>query len=79
LPKTLAQLDQERLDREKDGLCDEANLEVFITWYAFGGAQGGISPMEAAAMPSDLRRDFLYILGRLSDERKRKKKLKPKK
>lgn len=59
---------------------DEAHLEVFNTWYAFGGAQGGISPMEAASMPSAMRKDFLYILGRLSEERKlRKKPKKPRK
>ena len=69
----------ELLEREKEGLCDEANLEVFITWYAFGGAQGGISPQEANDMPSTRRRDFLYILGKLSEERKLRKKAKGKK
>lgn len=78
-PKSLDQLDKELLEKEKDGLCDEAHLDVFITWYAFGGAQGGLTPMEAAAMPAAMRKDFLYILGRLSEERKARKKTKPKK
>lgn len=56
---------------ERKGLLDEANLEIFLTWWSFGGAQHGISPMEAAAMPASMRQDFNTLLAEVNRERKR--------
>lgn len=62
---------------EKHGLIDPANLDIFATWYSFGGPQHGMTPMEVAAMPSAMRKDFQYILGELGKAKKRHKRAKP--
>lgn len=62
-------------DEERRGLIDEANLEIFLVWWSFGGASSGISPLEAAHMPAAMRQDFAYILGVVGKERKRQKRL----
>ena len=54
-------------------LCDPASLEIFTTWYTLGGAQHGISPMEAMQMPGWLRHDFTAILSILGKERSKRK------
>jgi hypothetical protein len=68
-------------EAEKKGLLDEANLEIFMTWWSFGGPQQGISPMQAAQMPAAMRQDFAYILEEVRRERRRQetlgKKIKP--
>lgn len=60
---------------ERKGLLDEANLEIFLTWWSFGGSQHGITPMQAAEMPTAMRQDFSYILEEISRERERQKRL----
>lgn len=72
---------KELADAERKGLLDEANLEIFMVWWSFGGAQQGISPMQAAEMPAAMRQDFAYILEEIRKERRRQealeKKVKP--
>ena len=59
---------------EKHGLIDPANLDIFATWYSFGGPQRGMTPMEVAAMPSSMRKDFQWILSELGKAKKKAKK-----
>jgi len=59
---------------DKKGLIDEANLEIFLTWWSFGGAQHGLTPMQAAEMPAAMRTDFSFILETISLERRRQEK-----
>jgi hypothetical protein len=63
------------LEAESKGLVDEANVEIFLTWWSFGGAQHGLTPMQAAEMPAAMRKDFGYLLEEISRERKRQKHL----
>lgn len=65
-------------EAERKGLLDEANLEIFMTWWSFGGAQQGISPMQAAEMPAAMRQDFAYILEEIRRERRRQESLEKK-
>lgn len=60
---------------EWKGLLDEANLEIFLTWWSFGGSQHGITPMQAAEMPTTMRQDFSYMLEEIGRERSRQGKL----
>ena len=69
---------KELAEAERKGLLDEANLEIFITWWSFGGAQQGISPMQAAEMPAAMRQDFGYILEEIRRERRRREALEKK-
>ena len=55
----------------KEGLCDEANLEIFTLWYAWGGMQRGLSPTEIAEMPMTMIKDFNYLLQRMRKLRKK--------
>ena len=55
----------EQAERERAPLCDEANLQVFALWYEFGGLKRPLTPVEAAEMPADLARDFIYLLKRM--------------
>jgi len=48
------------------GLCDDANLDLFLVWYQFGGLEKGLSLTEIATMPATQLKDFQYILSRLS-------------
>lgn len=57
---------------------DEANLEIFLTWWSFGGAQNGLTPIQAAEMPAAMRKDFSYLLEAIRMERKRQKHLESK-
>lgn len=66
-PKFITEADLERAELERIVLCDEANLHVFRLWYQFGGMKRPLTPMEAAAMPADLARDFTYLLNRLRE------------
>lgn len=50
-------------ESDYDGLIDEAHLDLFVQWYAFGGIQRGLSPLEILALPPALATDFLYLLG----------------
>jgi hypothetical protein len=60
-----------------DGLCNPASVEIFTTWYTFGGAQRGLSPEEVLSMPAWLRADFSLIMTYLSEERDLMKRSKP--
>jgi hypothetical protein len=53
-------------------------IEIFTTWYTFGGAQRGLSPEEVLSMPAWLRQDFSLIMTYLSDEREQVRRSKPK-
>lgn len=53
------------------GLCDETNLDVFLLWHQFGGYQRGLSPLEIAAMPQIMIKDFNFLLQRLAAIRQR--------
>jgi hypothetical protein len=64
-------------EEEQDGLCNPVSLEIFTTWYMFGGQQSGLSPQEVLAMPAWLRQDFSTIMGYLADERDKVKRSKP--
>lgn len=55
--------------RKRDALCQEEHLEIFTTWWVFGGREHGISPMDAAEMPATMRKDFMLILQRIGEER----------
>ena len=70
-PEWITEEDLARAERE--GLIDGAHLDLFVTWYFFGGPQHGLSPMEAAAMPAAMRRDFVFLLGKLGEKRRRRK------
>jgi hypothetical protein len=73
-----AELHKKAKEQETDGLCDPVSLEIFSAWYAFGGAQRGLSPQEILSMPAWLRQDFLLIMTYISDERDRVKRNTPK-
>ena len=75
---SIAELEAEAAFLEAQYLCDPASLEVFTTWYTLGGAQHGVSPMEAMQMPGFLRHDFTAILTILGKERSRRKRAKRK-
>ena len=60
-------------DAERQRLIDDAHLDLFVTWYQFGGQERGLSPMEIAAMPADLLSDFQTLLAMLGRERRRAK------
>lgn len=64
---------QEELDaKEREGLCDLRSVEIFFTWRAFGGMAANLSLTEILAMPSWLRRDFLFLsklIGSMRDDR----------
>jgi len=70
---TLEEIKKEAAFLDAQSLCDPASLEVFTTWYTLGGAQHGISPMEALSMPGWLRHDFTVILSILGKERSKRK------
>ena len=65
-------------DQEVDGLCNPVSLEIFTTWYSFGGAQRGLSPQEVLDMPAWLRQDFSLIMRYVSEARDNHKRLQPK-
>ena len=78
--KLLAEQAARKESRER-GLNEPASLDIFSTWYAFGGMQHGLSPVEVADMPTWLRDDFRFLISELGHERKQrdgqKKKDKP--
>lgn len=51
------------------GLVNPNSFDLFLTWYAFGGTERGISLTELIALPADIIKDFQYILGQLSQIR----------
>ena len=61
---------------ERLGLCREEHLDLFVTWYQFGGLQHPPGLQELMAMPADLLKDFGYILSVLGRQRKERKALK---
>jgi len=68
------------LRRSMEGLCDEAHLDLFVQWYALGGAQRGIGLAEMLELPPALVQDFLWLLkelGRFRHEARALKKRKP--
>lgn len=69
--KLLAEQAARKAGREH-GLNDPASLDIFSTWYAFGGMQHGLSPVEVAEMPTWLRDDFRFLISELGYERKQR-------
>lgn len=69
--KLLAEKEARKISREH-GLNDPASLDIFSTWYAFGGMQHGLTPTEVAAMPTWLRDDFRFLISELGYERKQR-------
>ena len=57
--------DLERAEHEATPLCDEASLQIFRTWYQFGGMKRPLTPVEAAEMPAGLAQDFIHLLKRI--------------
>jgi len=55
---------------EREGLHDEAHLDLFVTWLALGGPQRGLSPLEVAAMPAGMVQDWLYLTRKLGEARR---------
>lgn len=73
-PARLTKEDVQRADRR--GLIDEGSLDVFVTWWQFGGMEKGLSLIEIVQMPAALRSDMLYLLGELGKIRKGRRKAK---
>lgn len=71
LRRMAAPITPEQLERiEKEGLCKEESLEIFATWYTFGGMDRRLSLTEILTIPAWLRRDFRYILSTMSTRRR---------
>lgn len=58
---------------DRQGLCDERNVELFIDWYTLGGVERGLSLTEIISMPTTMRKDFRYILGMMGTRRRERK------
>lgn len=50
---------------EFDGLINPEHLDLFITWYGFGGLEKGISLSELITLPGPMISDFSYLLREL--------------
>ena len=50
---------------EHEGLIKGEHLDLFLTWYGFGGLEKGISLSELMTLPGDLIADFSYLLREL--------------
>lgn len=64
-----------RIDREH--LHDEANLDLYLDWYALKAPDQGISLSELVAMPAAMREDFgtiQRIIGRHRAANRRRRK-----
>lgn len=69
-------IDEEAMKKvEKEGLCNEASLDIFVQWYSFGGSEHGLTLTEILSMPTWLRRDFAYILGVMGRRRREREML----
>ena len=56
---------------EREGLCNAESLDIFQTWFLFGGMQRGLSIEEVLCMPAWLRQDFVFMTTTIADERER--------
>ncbi len=65
--KFITEEDLEAAEAQSAVLCDEAHLQVFSIWYQFGGMRRPLTPVEAAEMPADLAKDFVYLLKRMRE------------
>lgn len=76
-PNALAPaIDEEAMKKvEREGLCSEASLDIFVNWYTFGGAEHGLTLTEILTMPTWLRKDFAYILGVMGRRRRERETL----
>lgn len=73
----IATITREEMDKvEREGLCDDVSLDIFLTWYTFGGISRGLGLAEIVQMPLWLRKDFRYILGALGARRRDRKRAK---
>ena len=59
----LSEEDMKRVEIE--GLINPEHLELFVTWYCFGGMEKGISISELMTLPVALVADFSYLLREL--------------
>lgn len=63
-------IDQEVMESvEREGLCSEASIEIFVNWYTLGGMNRGLTITEIMSMPKWLLKDIRYILGVISRTR----------
>jgi hypothetical protein len=61
---------------ERDGLCDDSNLGLFVRWYAFGGSERGLLLSEIESMSAARIKDWSYLLretGRILKRNAKKK------
>ena len=58
---------------DREGLLDEANLTIWLTWYQLGGTEAPPTISEIAQWPAALRNDVLYLTRQLGDIRRSKK------
>jgi hypothetical protein len=64
--KPLPLLTEDDMKRvEMEGLNSPEHLELFVTWYCFGGLEKGISLSELMALPGPLIADFSYLMREL--------------
>lgn len=70
-------LTREEVQRSSQPLIDPASLDIFVTWWQFGGMEHGLSVSEVAAMPAALRHDLLLLLGEMGKIRRSRRKAKP--
>jgi hypothetical protein len=54
---------------EREGLCKIESLDIFYTWYVFGGMNRGLTMTEVVEMPLWLRKDIRFIMGQMSVQR----------
>jgi hypothetical protein len=71
---TLPKIDRDEMEKvEREGLCKEDSLDIFLTWYTFGGVNRGLSMTEILEMPLWLRKDMRFILGQMGIRRRERK------
>ena len=59
----LTEEDMKRIDYE--AFVKPEHLDLFLTWYGFGGAEKGISLTEIMTLPADVITDFSYLMREL--------------
>lgn len=61
---------------EMEGLIRPEHLNIFVTWFAFGGLERGLSINDILTLPAELLEDFKYLTRRLGEIRERRPKKK---
>ena len=55
----------------RNRLIDPAHLDLFMTWWAFGGMQNPPNVLELCEWPAALQHDFSFLLRRMGEIQKR--------